>query len=557
MSIPTLVQSIGVSPASTTTANVTLGTGGTNNSGIAATAGNTILAFWETDASAGNSVITDNVNAGTHYQLVKAGSTPSGGLIGLSHYFGIAGGNTTVTQTYPGSATQLRFWVQEWANLDSLIPFEQAPATSSGTSTTPTGNATGTLAEVGELIVAWSVAFGGGTWVAGSGFTLDPNIATNGGRMVEYMVANNTNAVTPAFSGLGSGSWAVVVAAYRAAHTRKTIFVTNSGPFVAPADWPGTADKAEVVGAGGAGCHAAAANSGVGGGGGAYTYLNALAVPNGSTLQVGGGGQTSGASGTDTWVISTSTLFAKHGAGGAVGVAGAGGAAASCIPSANAFSGGNGGTPASNTSAGATGGGGAAGPFGAGANAGTQAGTGVTGGTGAGAGGGGAVGVNQANSTQAGTAGGTYSSAYGAIAGNGGVGGASGANAGGAGNGRISPPPVSCGSGGGGGGSDGSGNGGNGGVGGSGAEWVDVSSNIAGSGGGGGGSGEQTSGSTVVGGNGGNYGAGGGGVGGSGGTGMTPGLGANGIIVFTYTPFSPTNNPQWIYNRKYVHYYIN
>lgn len=537
MPTPTLIQS--VVPAVVTATSVT--------ATITPSPGNTLIAYAEVGATGALISISDNVNNtatnGPHYALdVPTVTGASGTSYSIQRFTGVAGVSTIVTLLWGGSASALRLVVQEWANLDGLIPFEQSPTIATGTSTTPTANATGALAETGELVVAWSFTTAASpAWVAGSGFTLDPNIATNKAYMAEYMVAGSTSAVTAGFTN-ASGTWSVVAVAYRSAHTRKVLALTNTGAttFVAPPDWPGVADKAEVIGGGGAGSGPGAGTEGIGGGGGAYTYLNGLAIPNGASIQVGQGGNVAGASGTATWVISTSTLFARAGGGGSTGAAGLGGAASSCIPSNVANSGGNGGNPVSSATAGASGGGGAGGPFGAGGTAGGQNATGSTGGTGGGAGGGstGVNGVTQSASNTGGTNGGTYSTQYGQIAGNGGAGGAAGgANVGGNGNGRVSPLPNTCGSGGGGGGSDGAGNGGSGGIGGAGAEWTDGTF-FYGSGGGGGGSGAQTSGTGVSGGNGGLYGGGGGGVGAGGGTLNTAGKGAQGIIVLTYTPLT-------------------
>lgn len=309
--------------------------------------------------------------------------------------------------------------------------------------------------------------------------------------------------------------------------------------FNVPADWNNSSNFVEAIGGGAGGGSNSVAFS-AGGGGGAYTKAtNVSLTPSGTTsFQIGlaatggDGNGGNGTSGVDTWFVSTATVLAKAGNVANDSTAGIGGAAASCVPSASAFSGGNGGSALSGSGSGG-GGGGAGGPNGAGKNGGSDASGTRSGGGGGGAGGG----SSTAGGACALHVGGTGGTAQDGTAG--GTGGTSG-SPGGAGGGG------SHGSGGGGGGTSTASNNpaGNGGAGGNGIEWT-----TAGAGGGGGGGGTRDSAglTTVNGGNGGAgglYGGGGGGNGTTGsGTNGTAGGGGQGVIVLTY---SPASNTGWL-----------
>lgn len=306
-----------------------------------------------------------------------------------------------------------------------------------------------------------------------------------------------------------------------------------------PADWNNSQNTIEMIGGGGAGSSGTESLGNNGGGGGAYaTKSNVTLTPGGTTPFFIGvaaaGGTGAGASGSDTWFISNSTVLAKAGTGGTDSLTNApGGAAASCIPSTGAFSGGQGGTNGAGTNNSGVGGGGAAGPSGTGRAGADNSATGNNSGTG---GGGGAANSATAGVTSGASAGGAGGKAQDNTAGGTGGAQAGATNPGGAG---------SHGSGGGGAGArTNAGTAGAGGQGGAGIEWT-----TAGAGGGGGGGGGRTSGVAGVtggkGGAGGLYGAGGG----SGGFATTAvgngGDGASGVIVITYTPLGNNWLPKY------------
>ena len=196
------------------------------------------------------------------------------------------------------------------------------------------------------------------------------------------------------------------------------VYLTSGTTWTVPSDWNNALNTIETIGAGGAGAVS-------GGGGGAYSKISNLTLSPGSvTYQVGVGGTSNGATGTDTWFngasLAASSVGAKGGGGGISGAGsvagGAGGLASSGIGTTK-YSGGNGGV-ASGASSQGSGGGGAAGLNGAG-GVGVAAGSGGAGGQGdnghGGAGGtGGSTGANGGNGTE-------YDASHGSGGGGGGI----------------------------------------------------------------------------------------------------------------------------------------
>lgn len=322
-------------------------------------------------------------------------------------------------------------------------------------------------------------------------------VASANGNSVTYLIAL-TDAVTQNVVLIPSG-------------TSFTLNTTNLPGY------NGLIDKIECIGGGGAGLAATAQVTNLTAGGGAAYALStavSIALNTAVTIQIGAGGATEGAAGTDTWFngasLSASSCGAKGGGGATGTAAGAGGASGSCIISGTgsvAHSGGNGGA---NGVTGASGGGGAGGPLGVGGAGGIGSSTSNAGGGGGGNGGG-----------SAGAAGTT----------NGGAGGNNNAGSGGGAAGTSTVAAVAGTNGGGGGGAAGSGPG-TGANGAEGTEWTLTAGGTAGSGGGGGGG--------VIGNLSGNGAVGGGGGAGGGTTSAGFGTGGNGFIVLTYTPSSGT-----------------
>jgi hypothetical protein len=300
----------------------------------------------------------------------------------------------------------------------------------------------------------------------------------------------------------------------------KVIFLTTTSAsnqtWTVPSDWNSSNNTVEVIASGGGGA-TGNGNPGSGGGGGGYSkQTNIKLTPGGSAtyrLSAGGAADTTGG---DAWFNGTtlagSSVGAKGGVKGVTGTSaagGAGGEAASGIGTTKKSGGTGGATDADGYAGG--GGGGGGGPNGAGAAGGNANTDGIITnryGGGGGGNGGGSVGANATASAQ-GNGGNNFSGTGGGTGGGG-----NGSNGGGAAGGNASSPYT-------------------GGGGGNGIDW----NSTHGSGGGGGGAGGET-GTLGAGGGGdaGNYGAGGGG-GAYGG--IDPaGVGAQALIVITYTPAS-------------------
>jgi hypothetical protein len=144
------------------------------------------------------------------------------------------------------------------------------------------------------------------------------------------------------------------------------IFLTTASvsPWTPPGDWPGFADRVELIGAGGNGFgRIAATRGGSGGGGGAYVALaGPYTVGAGATFVVAAGGSAANTT------FNSSAFVATPGANATLALGGSGGAAAGCTVPAGGVtsSGGNGFSTPTGSNPGGSGGGGAAGINGAG-----------------------------------------------------------------------------------------------------------------------------------------------------------------------------------------------
>lgn len=319
------------------------------------------------------------------------------------------------------------------------------------------------------------------------------------------------------------------------------VVLTSGSTWAVPINFNSAANTIEAIGGGGAGTAAIYPLNGgmAGGGGGAYAkIINAVLTPGSIVnIQIGQGGQSSGANGTATFLQNSNAatiISADYGRGASAygggppytTQPGIGGQASNCIGTTT-YSGGTGGGLNGPGQGSGGGGGGAAGPHGAGATGGNMGYANYCAAGGGGGGGGGSVGSSAGLSQNeaGGNGGNNYLGA--------------GFGAGGASTGANGSPGTVGGGGGGGGTNDASPYQVTGaGAGGAGIDWV-----TAGAGGGGGGSAVSNNGGTGANpnpraGNGGLYGGGGGGstfVQVEGGE----GYGAQGVIVVTYVSAPP------------------
>jgi hypothetical protein len=365
----------------------------------------------------------------------------------------------------------------------------------------------------------WATSLGGTGTITGA-FTLLAN-------RIDITVAGNAAATPSALLAWVRAGFQVTNAALiNAGHDGATIgampylppvvqtFLTSGTTWAVPNDWNSNANTIECIGGGGAGDPGVGSTqAGAGGGGGAYSAIVNQALTPGSTvtIQVGAGGATANANGTDTLFkdnTSTTVCLAKGGQGGQTTSAGGAGGASGSGTGTTKNSGGAGGTSA--LLGGGCGGGGAGGPLGIGGAGGASTTVVSAGGGGGGGNGGGTAGASPSGANSAGGAGGNNFAGTGS-----GAGGAATAN------GTVGT--IGGGGGGGGGTAASAGSGANGGAG---TEWDATH----GSGGGGGAQGGTDASGTT--GNGALYGGGGAG---SSTLSSAFGTGAAGIIVITYT----------------------
>jgi hypothetical protein len=180
---------------------------------------------------------------------------------------------------------------------------------------------------------------------------------------------------------------------------RKFQFVTSGSSFTRPSDWNDSNNIIHVIGAGSAGAAGAGSGGGAtggrGGGAGAYARKSNVTLAGTVSCQIGAAN-----SGSDTWVVNSSTVMAKA----APANSQTGGAASTSVGDVK-FDGGSGGNGGGSASGG---GGGAAGPDAAGGNGSVSTGGSGNGGSGGGGSGGGTqAATGGSGTTWAATAGGT------------------------------------------------------------------------------------------------------------------------------------------------------
>jgi hypothetical protein len=147
------------------------------------------------------------------------------------------------------------------------------------------------------------------------------------------------------------------------------VFLTTTGgstTWTKDATWNNFLNKVEIVGTAASGLPGVSGKfptSGLGAGGGAYTYKDNVVLSGNPSYQIGAGNTNTP---LDAWFVSATEVLAKSSTRPGGNSNSVGGAAASCIPSANAFSGGT--ANSASGSGGHRSGGGAAGPSGAGGN---------------------------------------------------------------------------------------------------------------------------------------------------------------------------------------------
>jgi hypothetical protein len=202
-----------------TTCNVTLGTGGTTNTGTPATAGNTIIAYATAFIITGRTITTsDNVNAGNYSQdSFGNGTSNSLGIYSLNNCLG---GNTTVTMTVSGASTSIGLIVEEWSGILIPTPFDK-PA--SGAAIAGSGNvtssSTGALSQATEVALACcatATSQSGGLLVQ-SPFTVSTANGNQNSQSCGNYQPNSASALTVTFNLPVTSNWQIRMATYKLA----------------------------------------------------------------------------------------------------------------------------------------------------------------------------------------------------------------------------------------------------------------------------------------------------------------------------------------------------
>jgi hypothetical protein len=205
----TLVQSATNGVTGTSVAQ-TLGTGGTNPTGIPVTAGNTIIVYGICQIANRTLTVSDNIDAGNYNQDSFNNSRVS---LGIYSFPGVVGGNTTITLTQSGSSAVTSLIAEEWSGILTTIP-KDTTASANGISTGGTSSSTGVLSQASELAVGTvGLASGGSAITIAAPFTISPSIRT--ALAAGNYQQNSTSALTVTFNWTGSVNFQINLVTYK------------------------------------------------------------------------------------------------------------------------------------------------------------------------------------------------------------------------------------------------------------------------------------------------------------------------------------------------------
>ena len=125
---------------------------------------------------------------------------------------------TTITVNYAVSTNnQAHLWLEEFTGIATSSAFDQTAA-ASGSSTSPSTGASGTLAQADELVVAWTRNASAVVFTKGATYTDMPTASLGSNRSNgEYKIVAATTAVTADGSLASSDAWTIALATYKGA----------------------------------------------------------------------------------------------------------------------------------------------------------------------------------------------------------------------------------------------------------------------------------------------------------------------------------------------------
>jgi hypothetical protein len=157
--------------------------------------------------------VSDNVNGAW---INAAASTNTNETISLWYFPNCLGGATTVTCTQSGTITAaMRFGMQEWSGVLQLNPLDQTGGATTGSTTTPSVNTSGSTTIANELVVAGISGASGTPTITGAGSTtLD--FQTVGRLGIGYQNGGNSPGVqTGSFNYATSDNSCLVIATFK------------------------------------------------------------------------------------------------------------------------------------------------------------------------------------------------------------------------------------------------------------------------------------------------------------------------------------------------------
>lgn len=200
------------------------------------------IAVW-LDSNASGAQSGSDSQGNTYIQI---GTVANGNALLVSTYNGSPGTPTVPliagvdTFTWSGSTSGGALIIQGVRGIAPVAP-DSAPATATGTSSTPSGPATGTLTQAGDIVLAGYLSGTGWTptsWGGGFAGTYATSSLNGAGLALAYQVAQSTSAVTPSATLSASEAWtglavALTPAGAGATTIQATAVLTGQGSLTA------------------------------------------------------------------------------------------------------------------------------------------------------------------------------------------------------------------------------------------------------------------------------------------------------------------------------------
>lgn len=193
-------------------------------------AGNTLLALYNSNNNASNGIVTVNDGSAYAADFSKQQGTYSQLVVGVARLSSAGAGAHTANCVNTQAATYGHAILMEVAGL-AAAPLDKTSG-NTASSTSPTTGSTGVLSQADELVIA---ILGGDASLAGwtnppTGFTNIFNTTGDGFGYTSfsYKIVNATTAQNPGWGAIGSQDWVAACATYKMAAAAVVPLVTAS-----------------------------------------------------------------------------------------------------------------------------------------------------------------------------------------------------------------------------------------------------------------------------------------------------------------------------------------